>query len=173
VRRGARWVLGVGAALIAMAAVRGVRADVSFIDLDECSATCIPSATYDAAVAEDASADDTAVSLFGGGTEDANNVRPDLILDPRALPPVLVSGLPSAIASAGAQAIDGPGVSPYAFFENIIDIPLSVDPQSGFAAAALYLFAPASIGRLTLTDVLSNSNELFKPLPPPPPHPEM
>jgi len=79
-------VLGVGAALIAMAAVRGVRADVSFIDLDECSATCIPSATYDAAVAEDASADDTAVSLFGGGTEDANNVRPDLILDPRALP---------------------------------------------------------------------------------------
>jgi len=37
--------------------------------------------------------------------------RPDLILDPRALPPVLVSGLPSAIASAGAQAIDGPGVS--------------------------------------------------------------
>jgi hypothetical protein len=174
VRRGARWALGVGAALIAMAAVGGARADVRFIDLDDCSATCIPSATDDEAAAEDASADNTAVALSGGGTGDANNVRPDLIFDPKALPPVLVSGLPSPIASAGAQAFDGPGVSPYAFFENIIDLPPSVDPRSGFAAAALFLFAPASIGRLTLTDVLSNSNELFKPLPPyVPPHPEM
>jgi hypothetical protein len=173
VRRGARWALGVGAALIAMAPVEGARADVRFIDLDECSETCIPSATDDAAAAEDASADDITPSLFGGGTDDANNVRPDLIFDPRALPPVLVSGLPSPIASVGAQALDGPGVSPYAFFENIIDIPRSIDPRSGIAAAALFLFAPASIGRLTLTDVLSNSNELFKPLPPSTPHPEM
>jgi hypothetical protein len=90
------------------------------------------------------------------------------------LPPVLVSGLPSPIASAGAQTFDGPGVWPYAFFENIIDIPLSVDPPSGIAAAALFLFAPSSIGQLTLTDVLSNSRDLFKPLPPyvaPPPPP--
>ena len=158
-----------------MAAVGGARARVSFIDLDECHPTCIPSATDDAAAAEDASADDITVSLCGGGTEDANNVRPDLIFDPRALPPALVSGPPSPIASAGAQAFDGPGVSPYAFFENIIDIPLSVDPRSGIAAAALFLFAPSSIGQLTLTDVLSNSNELFKPLPPyvPPPPPPM
>jgi hypothetical protein len=173
VRRGAEWALGVGAALIAMAAVGVARADVRFVDLDECHAACIPSATDDAGVAEDASADDTTVSLFGGGIGDANNVRPDLIFDPRALPPVLVSGLPSPMASAGAEAFDGPGVSPYAFYENIIDIPLSVGPRNGIAAAALFLFAPSSIGRLTLTDVLSNSNALFKPLPPTQSHPEM
>ena len=66
-RRGARWALGVGAALIAMAAVGGARADVSFIDLDECHPTCIPSATDNAAAAEDGSAADITVSLFGGG----------------------------------------------------------------------------------------------------------
>ena len=172
-RRVAQWALGFGAALIAMAAVGGARADVRFIDLDECSAACIPPATDDAAAAKDKPADDVTVSLFGGGTENANNVRPDLIFDPRALPPVLVSGLPSPIASAGAQAFDDPGVSPYAFFENIIDVPLSVDSRSGIAAAALFLFAPSLIGRLTLTDLLSDSNELFKPPPLPPIHPEM
>jgi hypothetical protein len=160
-------------ALIAMAAVGGACADVSFIDLDECQGTCIPSATDDAAAAEDASADEVTASLFVGGTDDANNVRPDLIFDPSTLPPVLVCGLPSPIASVGAQAFDGPGISPYAFFGNVIDIPLSVDPRSGIAAAALFLFAPSSIGQLTVTDVLSNSNELFKPLPPLPPHPDL
>jgi hypothetical protein len=154
VRRGAQWALGVGGALIALAAAGGARADVLFIDLDECSATCIPFATDDAAVAEDASADYITVSLFGGGTEDANNVRPDLILDPRALPPVLVSGLPSPIASAGAQAIDSPGVSPYAFFENIIDVPHSAD-------ASLFLSAPALTSQLS--DFLWASYDFFGP----------
>ena len=156
-----------------MAAVGGARADVRFIDLDECHVTCIPSVTDKAAAADDKPADDVTVSLSGGGTEDANNVRPDLIFDPRALPPVLVSGPPSPIASAGAEAFDGPGVSPYAFFENIIDVPLSANSRSGIAAAALFLFAPSLIGRLTLTDLLSDSNALFKPPPLPPIHPEM
>jgi hypothetical protein len=154
VRRGAQWALGVGGALIAMAAAGGARADVLFIDLDECSATCIPFATDDAAVAEDASADDITLSLFGGGTEDANNVRPDLILDPRALPPVLVSGLPSPIASAGAQAIDSPSVSPYAFFENIIDVPHSAD-------ASFFLSTPALTSQLS--DFLWASYDFFGP----------
>jgi hypothetical protein len=156
VRRGAQWSLGVGGALIAMAAAGGVRADVLFIDLDECSATCIPFATDDAAAAEDTSADDTAVALSGGGTGDANNVRPDLILDPRALPPVLVSGLPSPIASAGAQAFDGPGVSPYAFFDNIIDVPHSADASS-------FLSTPALTSQLS--DFLWASYDFFAPAP--------
>ena len=168
-RRGARWALGVGAALIA--AVGGARADVRFIDLDECSVGCAPHATDNPAAAKDEPADDVTVSLSGGGTEDGNDVRPDLIFDPRALPPVLVKGPPSPIASAGAEAFDGPEVSPYAFFENVIDVPLSADSRSGIAAAALFLFAPSLIGRLTLTDLLSDSNALFKP--PPPIHPEM
>jgi hypothetical protein len=154
VRRGAQWALGVGGALIAMAAAGGARADVLFVDLDECSATCIPFATDDAAVAEDASADYITVSLFGGGTEDANNVRPDLILDPTALPPVLVNGLPSPIASAGAQAIDSPGVSPYAFFENIIDVPHSAD-------GSFFLSTPALTSHLS--DFLWASYDFFGP----------
>jgi hypothetical protein len=163
VRRGERWALGIGAALIAMAAVGGARADVRFFDLDECSENCIPSATDAAAAVEDESAVVTLSRFGGGGTEDARGARPDLILDPAGLPLVLVSGPPSAIASAGAQAFDGPGISPYAFFEQVIDVPLSVDTRSGIAAAALFLFAPSTIGRLTLTDLLSNGNELFKP----------
>lgn len=159
VRRGARWALGVGAALIAVAAAGGARADVRSIDLDECSANCIPLAT-DAVAAEDEPADDITVSLFGGGTEDANNVQ---IFDPRALPSVLVSGPQSPIASLVAQPFDGPGVSPYAFFDEVVDVPRSADPRSGIAATALSLFAPSLIGRLTLTDVLSNSRDLFTP----------
>jgi hypothetical protein len=160
VRRGARWALGVGAALTAMAAVGGVRADVSFIDLDGCHATCTPSATDDAAAAEDESADDITVSLFGRGTEDANNVRPDLIFDPKALPPVLVTGLPSPLASAGAQAFDGPGVSPYAFFENIIDVPHSADARA-FTAVPSFLFTPSLTSQLS--DFLWASNDFFGP----------
>jgi hypothetical protein len=160
VRRGAQWALGVGAALVAMAAVGGARADVRFIDLDECSATCIPSATDDEAAAEDASADDTAVALSGGRTGDAKNVRPDLIFDPRALPPVLVSGLPSPMASAGAQAFDGPGVSPYAFFENIIDVPQSADARAS-TAVPFFLFTPSLTSQLG--DFLWASNDFFGP----------
>src|SRR5271169_4058675 len=156
-----------------MAAVGGARADVRFFDLDECSATCLPSATDDAAAAEDESGSVTLSQLGGGGTEDASGARPDLILDPAALPSVLVRGLPSPIASVGAQALDGPGISPYAFFEEVIDVPLFVDTESGIAAAALFLFAPSLIGRLTLTDVLSNSSDLFKPPPLLPIHPAM
>ncbi|HEY5206120.1 MAG TPA: hypothetical protein VIJ63_16175 [Roseiarcus sp.] len=173
-RRGARRALGLGATLIAMATASAACADVRFINLDECSATCSPSATDDATAAEDEPAGDVTLSLFGrGGTGDASGLRPDLIFDPEALPSVLVSGPASPIESVGAQAFDGPGVSPYAFFDTIIDIPLSVDTRSGISAAALFLFTPSTIGRLTLTDVLSDSRDLFKPLPPFVPRPEM
>jgi hypothetical protein len=153
VRRGALWALGVGAALIAMAAMGGARADVRFIDLDECSPTCFPSATDGAAAAEDASADDITLSLFGGGTQDANNVRPDLSFDSRALPPVLADGLPSPIAFIGAQTIESPGLSPYAFFEDVIDVPHSADSRaftavpsrlSAFLWASSDFFGPPS-----------------------------
>jgi hypothetical protein len=160
VRRGEQWALDVGAALIAMAAVGGVRADVSFIDLDECHTSCIPSAIDDAAAAEDASADDITLSLFGGGIDDANNVRPDLIFDSRALPPVLVSGLPSPIMSVGARALDDPGVSPYAFFEDVIDVPHSADARA-FTAGPFFLFTPSLTSQLS--DFLWASNDFFGP----------
>jgi hypothetical protein len=160
VRRGARQALGVGATLIAMAAASGAWANVRSINLDECSTTCI--LPDDSAAAEDESAADITLSLFGGGgAADANDARPDLIFDSKALPEILVSGLPSPIASAGAEAPDGRGVSPYAFFEAIIDIPLPVDARTGISAASIFLFAPSLIGRLTLTDLLSNSSDLF------------
>jgi hypothetical protein len=171
VRRGPPWALGVGLALAAMTASAAC-AHVRSINLDECSGTCIASAIDDPA-GEDDTAPDITLSLFGGGgTSNANDARPALTLDWKAMPTVLVSGLPSPIASAGAQTPDDLGVSPYAFFADIIDIPLPVDAQTGISAASILLFAPSLIGRLTLTDVLSNSNAVFL-RPPPLPHPAM
>jgi hypothetical protein len=153
----------------------GACAEVRSINLDECSGTCIASAIDDAAAAEDESASDITLSLFGGGgTDDANDARAALTLDGRAMPTVLVSGLPSPIGSAGAQAPDDFSASPYAFFADIIDIPLPVDALTGLSAASILLFTPTLIGRLTLTDVLSNSNALFLRRPPrPPPRPAL
>jgi len=148
VRRSAQWALGVGAALVAMATAGAARSDV------------VPIETDDAAAAEDASADDITLSLSGGGIDDANNVRPDLIFDSRALPPVLVSGLPSPIMSVGARALDDPGVSPYAFFEDVIDVPHFADAR-GFPAVPLFLFTPSLTSRLT--DFLWASNDFFGP----------
>ncbi len=89
------------------------------------------------------------------------------MLDPKALPPVLVSGMPSPITAVAAQTPDDEGVSPYAFFAEVIEIPLPVDVRTGIAAS-LRLFTPSMIGQQTLTDVLSDSRDLFKPLPPRP-----
>jgi hypothetical protein len=154
VRHGARWALGVGASLTAIAAVGGARADVRYIDLDNCSTVCLPSASDDAAAAGDESAAD--VTLFGGGgTEGANDGRPDLILDPRALPPVLVSGLPSPIADVAAQTLDNPGVSPYAFFAQVID------PRSAATRAAPFFLFTAPL----TSQLLWASNDFFGPPP--------
>jgi hypothetical protein len=168
VRRGARWALGLSASLIAMGAISGARADVRSIDLDEC-ASCLSPAADEAAAAEDEAAGDVTPCLFGGGgTEGATDARPDLIFDPKAVPRVLVSGLPSPITDVAADTPESEGVSPYAFFAEVIDLPLSVDPHTRIFAS-IRLFAPSLIGRVTLTDLLSDSRELFRPLPPRPP----
>ena len=153
-RRSAQWVLGVGATLIAMAAVGGARADVVPIDVYECSASCVsPTSDDDAALAGDVT-----LSLSGGGGGgDSNGLSPDLIFDSRALPPVLVSGLPSPIMSVGARALDDPGVSPYAFFEDVIDVPHSADAQA-FTAVP---FTPSLTSQIR--DFLWASNDFFGP----------
>lgn len=162
-RRGARWALGTGAALMAIAAVSRAGADVVPIALDGCSASCLAPGISDGAADEDESANDMTASRFGvGGTRNTNGARPDLVLDPRALPPTLVDGLPSPIASVGARTLESPSVSPYAFFKEVVDIPLPIDPRTGLTAASLRYFNPSTIGRLTLTEVISNSNELFR-----------
>jgi hypothetical protein len=162
VRRGARWALGVGLALAAMAA-SAASADVRCINLDECSGSCIAPAIDDPAAAEDESASDITLSLFGGGgTDDSNDARPALTLDWRAMPTVLVSGLPSPMASAGAQAPDDRGVSPYDFFADVIDVPHSADARA-FAAVSFFFFTPSLTGRRTLTDVLWASQAFFAP----------
>jgi hypothetical protein len=150
VRRGARSALGVGATLIAMAAVGGARADVVPIDVDECSTSCVSPTSDD----EAALAGDITLSLSGGGgAGDPSRLRHDLIFDSRALPLVLVRGLPSPIMSVGARALDDPGVSPYAFFEDVIDVPHSADSRafpavpsrlSAFLWASSDFFGPPS-----------------------------
>jgi hypothetical protein len=170
VRRGARWSLGVGLALAVMA-VSDVRAEVRSINLDECSASCIAPAIDDLIGAEDGAGAEIPLSLFGrGGTDNPNDARPDLIFDPNAIPTVLVSGSPSPMALADGRDPGGRAVSPYDFFEEVIDIPLPVDVRTGISAGAILLFAPSLIGRVTLTDVLSNSNAVFVD---PPLHPAM
>jgi hypothetical protein len=123
VRRGARSALGVGAALMAIAAVGGARADVVPIDLDPCSASCVATGIEDP---DDPAGDDAVAMSRSSGAEGAS-AHPDLVFDPKALPPVLVRGLPSPIMSVDARALDDPGVSPYAFFEDVIDVPHSAD----------------------------------------------
>jgi hypothetical protein len=154
VRRSAQWALGVGATLIAMAAVGGARADIVPIDVDECSTSCV----YPTGDDEAALAGDVTLSLSGGGgAGDPSGLHPDLIFDSRALPPVLVSGLPSPIMSVGARALDEPGVSPYAFFEDVIDVPHSADARA-FTAVP---FTPSFTSQLSA--FLWASNDFFGP----------
>jgi hypothetical protein len=155
-----------------MAAVSGVRADVVSIDVNECVASCLLPVSDDEAAAEAESAGAITLSLFGGrgGAGDAHDPRPDMVLDSKALPPDLVSGLPSPIASLGVETFESPGVSPYAFFNEVVDIALPIDARTGLPSAFLHLFAPSLIGRLTLTDVISDGNALFRQ---PPPRPAM
>jgi hypothetical protein len=117
--------------------------------------------TDNAAAAEDESAGDITLSLFGcGGTESANDARPDLIFDPKALPPVLVTGLPSPIADVAVRTPDGEGVSPYAFFAGVINIPHSADARA-FNAVSFFLFTPSLTGQLS--NFLWASNDYFGP----------
>jgi hypothetical protein len=157
VRRSAQWALGVGATLIAMAAVGGARADVVPIDVDKCSTSCVSPTSDD----EAALAGDITLSLSGGGgAGDPSGLRPDLIFDPATVPAVLVGGPPSLVVSMGAQAFDGPGVSPYAFFETIIDVPHSADARA-FTAVPFFLFTPSVTSQLS--NFLWASNDFFGP----------
>src|SRR3984957_16768067 len=140
-----------------MAAVGGARADVVPIDVDECSTSCVSPTSDDEAVL---AGDITLSRSGGGGAGDPSGLRPDLIFDSRALPPVLVSGLPSPIMSVGARALDDPGVSPYAFFEDVIDVPHSADARA-FMAVPVFLFTPSLTSQLR--DFLWASNDFFGP----------
>ncbi len=150
-----RWALGVGAALTAMAAVNGACADVRPIDMDECSASCVLPTTDDATADDDDPDSAITLSLFGGGRADAaNNVPSDLTFDPKTLPPILVSGLPSPISAVAARTPDTGGVSPYDFFADVIDVPHS-------ARAPFFLFAPSFTSHLS--DFLWASYDFFGP----------
>jgi hypothetical protein len=153
VRRGARRALGVGVALITIVAVGGARADVVAIDLNPCSTSCgAPGIDEAAADQDDPAADDPVAMSRSGGAEGASP-HPDLVFDPKALPPILADGLPSPIAFIGAQTIESPGVSPYAFFKDVIDVPHSADSRaftavpsrlSAFLWASSDFFGPPS-----------------------------
>jgi hypothetical protein len=151
VGRGARRAFCLGATLVAVAMASAACADVVPIDLHECSPSCV-SPTNDA---EAALAGDVTLYLPGGGRAGGpSGLRPDLIFDPENVPWFLA---PSAIASVDAGVLDGPGVSPYVFFETIIEVPHSADAP---AVAAVRLTR-------SLTSRLSNllwaSNDFFGP----------
>lgn len=156
-RRGARSTLIVGAALAATALGSGARAEVLTINLDRCSAGCFAPTIDGPSAAKDDTAAKTTLSRSGGGRTNKPN-DPALVFDRRAAPTALVSGLPSPLASADAAPR---GISPYDYFEDVIDLPLPAGARADFAAASLFLFAPSLLGRLTFTDVLSDGAALF------------
>ena len=149
--RGVRWALVVGVAVVAMAAGSGARADVRPINLDGCSGSCVPVAIGEQAVAEDDAAASITLSRFGGDADDPNSA---LIFDRKAVPAALADGLPSALASASAEAPGARGVSPYDFFADVIDVPHSAD-------APFFLFTPALTSQLS--DFLWASYDFFGP----------
>lgn len=156
-RRDARSALRVGVALAAIA-VSGARAEVRSINLDDCSVSCVAPTIDDLVAAGDDSAAGVTLSLFGGGgADDPSEAHSDLIFDSKVMPTVLVSGLPSPIASVG-----GRGVSPYDFFADVIDVPHSADARA-FAAVSFFFFTPSFAGRRALADVVWASQALFEP----------
>ena len=158
-RRGVRWALGVGAAVVAMAAGSGARADVRPINLDGCPGSCVPVTIGEQAVAEDDAAASITLSRFGGDADDPNSA---LIFDRTAMPAALADGLPSALASASAEAPGARGVPPYDFFADVIDVPQSADARA-FTAVSFFLFTPSLTSQLMLSNVLWASNDFFGP----------
>ena len=116
-----------------------------------CSGSCVPVAIGEQAVAEDDAAASITLSLFGGDADDPNSA---LIFDRKAMPAALADGLPSALASASAEAPGARGVSPYDFFADVIDVPHSAD-------APFFLFTPSPTSQLS--DFLWASNDFFGP----------
>ena len=153
-RRGVRWALGVGAAVVAMAAGSGARADVRPINLDGCPGSCVPVTIGEQAVAEDDAAASITLSRFGGDADDPNSA---LIFDRKAVPAALADGLPSALASASAEALGARGVSPYDFFADVIDVAHSADARA-FTAVPFFLFTPSLTSQLIWA-----SNAFFGP----------
>ena len=76
VRRGARWALGVGVALIAMAAGSSARADVRPINLDGCSGSCVPSRSVTRPPLRTTPRPASPCLGCGGGTETARTPVP-------------------------------------------------------------------------------------------------
>ena len=156
-RRGVRWVFGVGVAMVAVAAGSGARGDVRPINLDGCPGSCVPVAIGEQAVAEDDAAASITLSRFGGDADEPNSA---LIFDRKAVPAALADGLPSALASAGAEAPGARGVSPYDFFADVVDVPHSADGRA-FTAVPFFLFTPSLTSQLR--DFLWASNDFFGP----------
>jgi hypothetical protein len=155
--------------MAAMALGSAARAHVRTIDLDSCSAGCSASPTEEPPVAKGGAASKITLSRSGGGAAHPNEPNPTVVFDRRTAPAALTSGLPSPLATA--DAVLG-GVTPYDYFEDVIDIPLSAEARAEFAAVPFFLFAPSLLGRLTFTDVLSAGSAFFgrySPHSPPPP----
>jgi hypothetical protein len=155
VRRGARSALGIGLALIAIGAIGSPRADVVPINLNPCLTSCIAVESHEAADERDDPANGDAVVMSRGGLSEGADARSALVFDTSALPLILADGLPSPIAVVSAQTIESTGVSPYDFYETIIDVPHSADAP-GLTAVR---FTPSPTSRLR--DFLSMSNEFF------------
>ena len=120
-RRGARWALGVGASLFAIAAMDGAYAEVFPIDLDNCTAACLPVAIMTRAGAKDNPTADVTLSLSGGGGTEGSQGRPARSdLRPETPCRRFWSAYCCPQSGTWRQNPDSEGVSPYAFSAEVI-----------------------------------------------------
>ena len=80
------------------------------------------------------------------------------------------SSLPFGSQNRASERTRAPSVSPYDFFADVIELPPAIDPRTGLSGGSVHFFAPSLLGRLTVTDLLSNGAALFVL---PPLHPAM
>jgi hypothetical protein len=146
---GARWALALAAAVAVMTAADGAGAEVRPIGLNGCSWDCNSNAIDDLTGAWDSTDPKVSFSLCGGTTAGA------LLFDPDAVPKVLASGLPSALSPDPGRKSGAQIGSSYVGFEYVFTHPEEV------GGPALFLSVASLTGRLTLGDILADSNAYF------------
>jgi hypothetical protein len=137
-------VLFVGASLIVMAP-SGARAEVRPVNLDGCSGDCGSNAMDGADSARDGAEAKIMMSLIGAGRS-----RGALLLDRDAVPTVLASGFPSALAPNGGNDA---GAHNHA---TVVDFEYVFTHSDAVGDPTLFLSIASLTGPRTLGDVLSD-----------------
>lgn len=149
-----------------MALGSAVPATAHTINLGACSgAYCVPAIDDPPAAKTHAGAKIRLSRSTVSRNDRANDPSPALVFERPATPAIFASGSPSPPSSGDAQARGW--VSPYDYFGDVADIPLSAGARAELATASFFLFAPSFLDRLMFTDGLSADALSGESSPPP------